>query len=412
MDPSPVKSCRRRSGAGVALLAALVALVAAPLPAQDCRRGDRPVATLLFPYFEVDLAGSRTTLIAIGTLPNPLGIPALAHVTVWTDWGIPTVTFDLYLRSGDIQTINLRDLLATGRAPNTGPVPSAVFPTCAATLGGFRADPALLQLAHTGRSTLGSCLAGPRFDPSLATGYITVDNALRCPSASTTPASPGYFTGGSRVASTDNVLWGDFVIVDPTQNFASGQTAVHIVADPVAFGPGDYTFYGKYVDFDGSDERTPLANRWGARYLLGGAFDGGTQLLVWRDNRDPSISARPCGTLPAWGPLRAQNVIVRDEGGSVSEFHRPLGAFPWVTQRVDLASALMPLAVEEESRDAGVVTAPILPLPPPFGWIELRLDHEDGTDAQAWVGWVASAENRYASGLAGVPLTNPCALVP
>src|SRR5688572_2650838 len=121
-------SFRRVLVAAVAVSGVLLA--ASPLQARvaSCRLADRPAATLLFPYFEVDLDGSRTTLIAINNVgiarPAPLPwqtSPELVRVTLWTDWGVPTMSFNVFLRAFDVQTLNLRDLLQTARAPITGP---------------------------------------------------------------------------------------------------------------------------------------------------------------------------------------------------------------------------------------------------------------------------------------------------
>src|SRR5512134_1277002 len=70
-------------------------------------------ATLLLPYFEVDLADpiGMTTLFSIiasgefGTPPNQFPSAAsagVAHVTLWTDLGIPTFAFDIYLTGFDV----------------------------------------------------------------------------------------------------------------------------------------------------------------------------------------------------------------------------------------------------------------------------------------------------------------------
>src|ERR1043166_7341240 len=84
----------------------------------DCRAADQPAATLLIPYFEVDLddpTGITTTFSVNNSAPRPV----LARVTLWTDWGVPTLAFDLYLTGYDAQTLNVRDLLR-GELPTTG----------------------------------------------------------------------------------------------------------------------------------------------------------------------------------------------------------------------------------------------------------------------------------------------------
>ena len=114
-----------------------------------------------------------------------------------------------------------------------------------------------------------------------------------------------YFVDGVGTgpgASPPNQLWGDWFIVDSATNFAEGDNLVRIEANaPGGLGnlnpnlggvnssnPTGYTFYGRYVQPGGSpngqDNREPLGTSWAARYLNGGAFDGGTKLAVWRDS--------------------------------------------------------------------------------------------------------------------------------
>lgn len=380
----------RRRGAAAALAATAI-LAAAPVFA-ICPPREGLAATLLFPYFEVDLDGSRTTLLAIGAL-KPVSSTAqnsLAKVTLWTDWGLPTVSFDLYLEYGAIRTINLRDVLLSGQAPVTRP-PVGAFPNCAAAIGGLVGDGAVLRAKHTGASG-SSCWSSPRSDRSLATGYVTVDVVRRCTSSATHPASAGYFTGANPVADFRNLLGGDFLLVDPANNFASGHQAVAIVADTTLFPPGSYTFYGRYVGWSGVDKRRPLARVWNARYLVGGAFSGGTQLLVWRDNKRSSVTPASCGTGPTWWPLGAASLSANSESGAYHPYGGTL-EFDALSQRVDVATAIDP--------------------PFDFGWLELDLGHSATSAAQGWVGWIASADGRYSVGLGATPLNDdPCLLRP
>ncbi len=52
-------------------------------------------------------------------MTNAGGHATLAHVVLWTDWGLPTLAFDLFLAANDVQSVNLRDLFA-GALPVTG----------------------------------------------------------------------------------------------------------------------------------------------------------------------------------------------------------------------------------------------------------------------------------------------------
>ncbi|MDX1632282.1 MAG: hypothetical protein R3234_10495, partial [Thermoanaerobaculia bacterium] len=103
-------------------LAALVSITILAAPGhgqpQECLVGPGKAASLLIPYFEVDLANPQatTTLFAIG---EGVSTPTLARVVLWTDWGIPTLAFDVYLDPLDVQTVNLRDVF-DGTIPSTG----------------------------------------------------------------------------------------------------------------------------------------------------------------------------------------------------------------------------------------------------------------------------------------------------
>ena len=50
---------------------------------------------------------------------NASAAPTVAHVTLWTDFTIPTLDFDIFLTGYDVQTVNLRDLFVNGDVPVT-----------------------------------------------------------------------------------------------------------------------------------------------------------------------------------------------------------------------------------------------------------------------------------------------------
>src|SRR5262245_32927753 len=77
-----------------------------------------PGASLLLPYFEVDLdnANGVTTLLSIN---NASSTAILTHVVIWSDLSVPTLAFDIYLTGYDVQTINLRDIFVNGVLPRT-----------------------------------------------------------------------------------------------------------------------------------------------------------------------------------------------------------------------------------------------------------------------------------------------------
>lgn len=296
----------------VALLAWIVLLCAAIAPAArgdllpgSCSSGPRPAATLLFPYFEVDLAGAngRTTLISV---TNAGEQPTLAHVVLWTDWGLPTLAFDLFLAADDVQSINLRDLFA-GVLPQTG---GGTFAGCANPLVlPALDDAALLTLRqqHTGQPDgQQHCAGSGRAGSDVALGYLTIDVVRACSAAIRFPTQSAYFEpGDGRIAANDNLLLGDFFLVDAASDLAQGGEAAHIVADEARFGGRTQTFYGPWIDHSGDDARAPLGTRHRARFLNGGVFSGGTDLVVW---------AEPSLALPV-----AVNCSERDESVDVCQ---------------------------------------------------------------------------------------------
>ncbi|HEX9671044.1 MAG TPA: hypothetical protein VGC93_16365 [Thermoanaerobaculia bacterium] len=356
---------------------------------RSCALDVAPAATLLVPYFAVDLASAqgRTTLFSV---TNATPVPRLASVTLWTDWAVPTMTFNLALGAFGVETLNVRDLLQHGPPPLGGG--AAAFPGCAAQQA-QAADADLLQRGHSGRSVLGGkCLASWRDDPALATGYITVDVVNRC--SALDPADFGYFErGGQGVASNANALLGDVFWVTPEENFAQGEPAVHLRADAAAFGQGDYTFYARYVGGDGRDARQPLGQRWGARFLTGGGFDGGTTLVVWRDTKSAAAAPVACGAQPAWGNLASPGMVMWDEEENATAFGASAERFPLAVQEVAVGS-------------------PELAAASAFGWMAVDLGHAAeplfGGAAQGWVVVLHQAEGRYSAGHRAFRLDTAC----
>jgi hypothetical protein len=419
-------------------VAILGSILGSPISAQPFDEvGDKPAATLLLPYFEMeyDNPNGLTTLFAIG---NAAPSAQLAHVTVWTDRSIPVLDFDVYLTGWDIQTFNLRDILEGGILPQTGSGTSPLFNDPASPLGPYSFPdviypncnttsnppvppvyeiPAIspnfkihLRALLTGQQSPinGNC-SGNNYGDDVARGYITVDDVNAC--STFFPADVGYFiSGGLGIADNDNVLWGDYYYVHPGNNFAQGETLVHIEADAVTFStPGDYTFYGRYVAGTASDNRKPLATTWATRYIEGAAFSGGTDLIVWRDSKFPPGSS--CVTGPNYGDLFEQQIVLFDELEN-----------PFVTQTGGPSGEPTPGAecvfCDEAQRVAVSSLSPVSP----FGWIFLNLNHFTALDAglgpgyigvaQSWVTSVISAEGRFSVGFDAIQLDNASAAVP
>src|SRR4051812_27668484 len=263
-----------------ALFLALLCLlgVAGSASAVICTIDNVPAATLLLPYFEVDLGntGGNTTLFSVN---NASATAVLAHVVVWSDLSVPVLDFNLYLTGYDVQTISLRDLLtgwmpqtaSAGRDPNDTISPQGAFSQDInfASCNGLLPPPnplppdfvSHLLLSLTGKASpvLGGLCAGRDLGDNIARGYITIDTVNNC--TLRFPGDPGYFLpGGTGDATNQNVLWGDYFYVDESQNYASGNPLVHIEAsatDAETSLSGQYTFYGRYVNWTAADNREP-----------------------------------------------------------------------------------------------------------------------------------------------------------
>jgi hypothetical protein len=407
---------------------------------------DVPAATLLLPFFEVDL-GNPNGITTLFSINNASASAAVAHVTMWTDQSIPTLDFDVYLTGYDVQTINVRDIFngnlprtaddgvdVTDTISNQGSLSQDInFPgstgPCASPYPATGALSAALvdhiRKSHTGQfsSLYGGC-SGANYSDNTARGYITVDSVTACNLSF--PSDAGYFTS---LADNRNILWGDYFYVNPGQNFAEGETLVHIEACsapsvgngaglcPFSFAAGDYTFYGRYNAVAGQDQREPLATTFAARFVNGGGFDGGTDFIVWRDSKTRPTGANgthSCSSAPSWFPLNQSDVVAFDEeenptdlcfqGDNVSP---PTGG----------ADTCFPLEAQRISLNGGNVIADDPTPPTNFGWMYLNLNHTLASGdpfpgvAQAWVTVAMEAEGRYAVGFDAIQLDNATATI-
>jgi len=91
----------------------------------SCDIGTAPAATLLLPYFEVDVNPTVQGQTTLFTITNVSRFPQIAHVTVWTDWSFPVLDFNIFLTGYDVQPINLYDVIVRGIvAPPSGTTPA------------------------------------------------------------------------------------------------------------------------------------------------------------------------------------------------------------------------------------------------------------------------------------------------
>ena len=334
------------------LLLALPAIASTTANNDSCDIAVQPAATLLLPYFEVDInAPASTAVNTIFSITNTSPQPQIANVTIWTDWGYPAAFFPIFLTGYDVQPISLYDVLARGIiAPPNGtsintPVP--VNPTLGsqpgsnASNGNFLPDVAtacaagnlpgvvpttalneMRSLLTTGLTTLpslpNSCpgvpVGGTHAHPI---GYITIDVVATCTPKS--PATPDYY---SSILLYDNVLTGDYQVLNRApSSYALGGPMVHIRAIPgggaagsVVATPLPYTFYDRLTGSAPSrkmDRRQPLPATFAARWIQGGPGAFNTSYRIWREPL--SGTSATCGQYASNGTIPSAEVVRFDE---------------------------------------------------------------------------------------------------
>jgi hypothetical protein len=419
-----------RVALGLVLVATL--LLASPAAAVICATDAVPAATLLLPYFEVDLNNPNglTTLFSVN---NASATAALVHVVIWSDLSVPVLDFNIYLTGYDVQSVNLRDIIINGNMPQTasagqdpndtispkGPLSQDInFASCT----GILPPPALpgffiahLQAALTGKASavLGGLCAGQNLGDNIARGYVTMDTVNSC--SLQFVGDVGYL---ANTITFQNILWGDWFIVNAAQNFAEGGDLVHVEAsltDPATTTSGRYTFYGRYTTppFTATDHREPLATNFAVRYLNGGPFSGGTSLLVWRDskvNQGPFVCPAVLGARPPWYPLGQEGITIFDE----QEHPQVPTTTPFSPQPPNIG--IIPFPAETQRTQVG---GSALPVPFNFGWIYLNLNTTvaqapglppvDPAAAQAWVVYTLASNGHFAVGIDAIRLDSACA---
>lgn len=363
----------------IAATIAALALGAAPAAAELCTIDAVPAATLLLPYFEVDLGKNNFRKVeqTIISLQNAGAAPALAHVTLWTDLSVPTLSFDVFLTGFDVEEINLAELFYTGGIRGLqGADFTRGFVLGQTPSGGLQSRGLLIQ-AHRGEPVGGpggDCYGVPTGD-NVARGYVTIDNVSE--PSTLFPSDSGYF-GSNGVANDINQLWG--VVLVKLNKALQADLLVSVEAGD--FGSNDYTFYGRYVGFDGSDGREPLGRKWAARYFSGAER---TDLVVWRDS---TAVQEPfdCDELgqAGWYPLEQTQAI------AFNEFEEGLELFVDVPQDQPLpglpSDQPMDPGFPAETQRIRVVSPQIGTGPFRSGWIYLDLEDPDlPTQSLVWV---------------------------
>lgn len=400
----------KRIAVALFLLVICPIVLAAQVDRGICTIQNAPAATLLLPYFEVDLAHANgaNTLFTVNNASNR-GV--IGHITLWTDLSVPTLDFNVYLTGYDAVTFDLRDLFVGGLLPQTasdGQDPADTI----SPQGAFSQDvnfasctgqlplpqlPALfvthLQNSHTG---LGSPIffnmcSGRALGDRVARGYLTVDVVSGC--TLLFPTDTGYFgPGGTGVSTNDNVLWGDVLYLNRRADEAKSGPVVTIEAsgtDPETSTAGGYTFYGRYAGWSAADNREPLGTNFGIRYRT--VNRGTTDLIVWRDSK---VAQTPfsCGNPPA-GLGQEEIAAFDDEENPELLSGTP---FPAESQRVAVGGAALPVSFDS-------------------GWLFANLNRaggvnpsEDPAAAQGWISSIVELGDRFTIGSEAVQLDSAC----
>jgi hypothetical protein len=424
----------------------------------SCDIGVAPAATLLLPYFEVDIA-DPTGENTLFTITNTSSEEAIAHVVLWTNWSYPVVDFNIYLTGYDVQSISLYDVIARGViAPAAGDKTDVGTGTDISP--NARADQDYLDLGPADYSdcvslpgnvpefyvtrmqnafTLGTVAAAQGFGAcnfvgtvnENAVGYATIDVAEVCGTGLPTDGVD-YFTEEMRF---DNILIGDYQQLNDGNNFAQGETMVHIRAVPELDGePGDFatnfdrTFYSRYQDGGTADRRQPLPATFAARWIDGGPGSWATYFKVWREGVTGEAAETSCSATPGsdtWsgnGSLSVRDWVTFDEDENAEGLGAPGG--PIISPPQPGAPGL----TTRETQLLNVASASFPQVDANAGWIYLNLDHgspedpigvpaptagslADSIASQNWVIVSMRAEGRFSVDFDAAWLGNGCSPV-
>jgi hypothetical protein len=410
-----------------------------------------PAATLLLPYFEVNI-DDPNGIDTFFSINNASAASVLTHVIVWTDLSVEALDFNIYLTGYDVQTVGMGLIIRNGIIPRTGDAnsvsPRGAFSDAhpgsqsAVDLGncGSFMPYSIPQLDEDFLDHLQSILTGGPssiyngrcggldYGDGIARGYVTADVVNDC--TLLTPCETGYFHDGSFVAGSgigeyDNVIWGDWYMINYGENFAQGDTLVHVeAADPADLAGQDTlngTFWGRCgLDLDvpfvplWPDLRETLPTTFATRFYQNAAFEGGTDLLVWRDSLfqylipdlipgygDFAHAGFNCNIGPLWFPLTQRQSVTFDE-----------------QENPEALCTVSPCPDEDIlfPAEAQRVPVPDLEVVPESGWLYFNLNQfpiftdvaNTAASSQAWITAVHSAEGRFSAGLPAIQLDNYC----
>lgn len=411
---------------------AILLLLTTPLLAASTRNDDTcdiglyPAATLLLPYFEVDVesranSGESTIFTVTNTGPRPQA----ARVTLWTDLAYPVISFNLYLTGYDVQKINLYDIIVNGRiAPDTqmGSEKSPTGELSDETSAGldeescrdlpqtlprvlFERLQSAFRLGRLGAiGEIEACNSAGLVHQN-AVGYATIDVVAAC--TDSLPTETHYFTHEIRF---DNVLIGDYVQIHGGQDYAQGNPMVHIRAVPEGGQVSSRrrsnlsrTFYSNLQHTAGNrtlDARQPLPATFATRWIEGSFSGFQTFYKIWRESA--SGPKTECSAYPARSAQPFIEAVRFDEQENPETSYGDVITLPLPNDRRLPSSALISTVDDYvfPPNTSGDIA----------GWMYINL--HNATDArvasQSWVTASMRAERRFSVDLDAVSLGNGC----
>ena len=393
----------------------------------SCDIAALPAATLLLPYFEVELDNPQgeTTIF---TVTNVSPEDRIARVTLWSDYAVPILTFNIYLTGYDVQTINLYDVIQRGLiAPDTGTGTMVTergprsrrnfgldLGACGELPGPLPAEYVTrMQQAFT-EGTVPAIGSDPACnnvgnEHDNAVGYATIDVVRNC--SGNGPLSEEYWTED---LAWDNVLIGDYQHVQVARKLGRGSTLVHIRAIPEGgtsaerlavqrrFDAGfPRTFYSRFQPANAPrlDGRQPLPSVVAARWIEGTALGFQTIFKIWREGKT--------GRTTTQCPTHDDNVMTYREIVRFDENENFVADLPDTAPSPVPEIKWLPATSAIDVSDSSLF--PILHNGAPAGWMYLHLDDKaDDLARQNWV--IASMQTQmgYAVDIDAAALGNGC----
>ncbi len=101
----------------LALIGAVALGISSVVYANVCAFDAVPAATLLFPFVQYDYVNDGAGATTLFSITNVSSEAQVVHVTLWTDYSVAILDFNILLTGYDVQTINIRDILKYGVIP-------------------------------------------------------------------------------------------------------------------------------------------------------------------------------------------------------------------------------------------------------------------------------------------------------